>query len=107
LPFLGTDPNGTWSLFIRDDTGGDAGSLLGWSISIEPESARPRLSSPRVLPNGQLQITLQGLQSVTHVIEASSNLVSWTPLTFLPSGSETIVYPADRQFRFYRAVCCP
>lgn len=30
-----TNPNGTWSLFINDDVGGDSGSLAGgWSIAI-------------------------------------------------------------------------
>jgi subtilisin-like proprotein convertase family protein len=34
--FAGTDPAGTWRLFVRDDTGGDAGNLLGgWSITLE------------------------------------------------------------------------
>ncbi|HXU77865.1 MAG TPA: choice-of-anchor D domain-containing protein, partial [Methylomirabilota bacterium] len=31
----GTDPNGTWSLYIVDDTGGDSGNLTGgWSLTI-------------------------------------------------------------------------
>lgn len=32
--FNGTDPNGTWSLYVRDDFGGDIGSLGGWSLAI-------------------------------------------------------------------------
>jgi hypothetical protein len=33
--FNGLDPNGTWSLFVVDDLGGDIGSFAGgWSISI-------------------------------------------------------------------------
>ena len=32
--FNGTDPNGTWSLFIHDDAGNDAGSLGAWSLTI-------------------------------------------------------------------------
>src|SRR5262249_1974044 len=31
----GTNPNGNWSLFIVDDTSSDAGSLGGWSLSIQ------------------------------------------------------------------------
>ncbi|MGH2590693.1 MAG: serine/threonine protein kinase, partial [Actinomycetota bacterium] len=34
--FSGTDPNGTWQLFMFDDTGGDAGAINGgWSMDIE------------------------------------------------------------------------
>jgi hypothetical protein len=32
--FTGTDPNGTWRLFIVDDTSGDTGMLGGWSLDI-------------------------------------------------------------------------
>jgi subtilisin-like proprotein convertase family protein len=27
--FNGTNPNGTWSLYINDDAGGDTGSVTG------------------------------------------------------------------------------
>lgn len=33
--FGGTNPNGTWSLYVFDDVGGDVGNFLnGWSLSI-------------------------------------------------------------------------
>ncbi len=33
--FSGTDPNGTWSLYVFDDSVGDAGSIAGgWSLSL-------------------------------------------------------------------------
>jgi len=33
--FNGTDPNGTWSLYVRDDFTGMSGSIAGgWSLSI-------------------------------------------------------------------------
>ncbi|HYN19831.1 MAG TPA: proprotein convertase P-domain-containing protein, partial [Thermoanaerobaculia bacterium] len=32
--FNGTDPNGTWALYVTDDAGGDIGSIAGgWSLS--------------------------------------------------------------------------
>ncbi|MFL5908747.1 MAG: hypothetical protein ACJ75Z_14270 [Solirubrobacterales bacterium] len=34
--FDGTSPNGTWSLFVFDQYGGDTGSLAGWSLDILP-----------------------------------------------------------------------
>jgi subtilisin-like proprotein convertase family protein len=33
--FIGEDPEGSWSLFIFDDTSADGGSLVGWSLLIE------------------------------------------------------------------------
>ncbi|MEO5802635.1 MAG: Calx-beta domain-containing protein, partial [Verrucomicrobiota bacterium] len=32
--FTSLNPNGAWSLYIYDDTGGDAGALAGWKLSI-------------------------------------------------------------------------
>ena len=29
--FNGSDPNGVWSLYVVDDTDGNAGSIAGWS----------------------------------------------------------------------------
>ncbi|MGA9768898.1 MAG: HYR domain-containing protein [Blastocatellia bacterium] len=40
--FNGTDPNGTWSLYIRDDTGTESGSLAGgWCLSIMTADVTP------------------------------------------------------------------
>jgi hypothetical protein len=32
--FNGSDPNGTWKLYVIDDTRGDTGSITGWSLDI-------------------------------------------------------------------------
>jgi subtilisin-like proprotein convertase family protein len=38
--FNGTDPNGTWELYIQDDTTGNTGALLrGWRLTIAPAAA--------------------------------------------------------------------
>lgn len=34
--FTGTSADGTWNLYIDDDTGSDAGSMVGWSITFVP-----------------------------------------------------------------------
>ncbi len=60
--FNGTNPNGTWSLYVLDDTNLDGGTLTGWSLSIitdcssatptptpSPTPANPCLSSTQVL----------------------------------------------------------
>jgi Ca2+-binding RTX toxin-like protein len=33
--FPGSNPNGTWHLYIFDDSGADVGQLVGWSLHIE------------------------------------------------------------------------
>jgi len=59
--FNSTNPNGTWALYIYDDTGGDVGYLAdGWSLSIqtflEPSTSYPPYSycnlTSMTIPNG-------------------------------------------------------
>lgn len=35
--FDGTNPNGTWSLYVMDDRDGSGGSIAGWSLTIQSE----------------------------------------------------------------------
>jgi subtilisin-like proprotein convertase family protein len=39
--FNGTDPNGTWSLYVVDDTGGDTGTITGWCLQIATGGPTP------------------------------------------------------------------
>jgi subtilisin-like proprotein convertase family protein len=39
--FDGSDPNGTWSLYVVDDADNDQGSLGGWSLDIETDDTPP------------------------------------------------------------------
>ncbi|MBI1287488.1 MAG: T9SS type A sorting domain-containing protein [Flavobacteriales bacterium] len=42
--YNGQDPNGGWSLFIRDDAGGDDGTLISWSMSFADHSPTPTIA---------------------------------------------------------------
>jgi uncharacterized repeat protein (TIGR01451 family) len=39
--FYGEDPNGTWTLDIFDDAGGDTGTLNSWSLDVETGTCAP------------------------------------------------------------------
>ncbi|MCF8276413.1 MAG: T9SS type A sorting domain-containing protein [Flavobacteriales bacterium] len=42
--YNGQDPNGAWTLFVRDDTGGDEGTLMSWSMTFVDYSPTPELA---------------------------------------------------------------
>ena len=76
--FTNTNPNGIWSLYPVDDATQDFGAIEGgWSLSIWWEDLPPRLSSPVMLTNGSIQMTLFSQSGRTHFIEASTNLYDW------------------------------
>lgn len=111
-PFLGTQPNGTWSLFIRDDALGDGGTISnGWRISIEWEDTPPRLADPQVLADGSFRATLHGLPRMTHLVESSFDLAIWEPVSTNTFTAPLVITlpPASGAppWRFLRAVRCP
>lgn len=89
--FVGTDPNGIWSLYIADHGEGDAGALAaGWSMVIElaPKLTIRRSGSDVLLtwPSSASNFVLQGTS-------AFSTNYPWTNLSLTPViiGNENIV----------------
>ena len=110
--FISSNPNGNWSLYVLDDQGGDAGTILrGWYLSIEWQDMVPLLTEPALLRDGRFAVTLHGLTNMTHVIEASSDMKIWTPVATNTLAAPAVVIfdtpPASEPHRFYRAVRCP
>ncbi len=58
--FDGTNPNGTWSLFVVDDVGGDAGNINGgWSITIQTGTPNCSTTAPCLTNvNSQVQMLI-------------------------------------------------
>ncbi len=52
--FSSSSPNGTWSLFVVDDAGGDAGSIGSWCLSIQSQAptSTALAAQPHRGPNG-------------------------------------------------------
>lgn len=68
----------------------------------------PELSNP-AWSGGQFQFTLTGETNVNYVIQASTNLQSWTPLATnsSPNAARNITINSPNNRSFYRAVVSP
>jgi Ca2+-binding RTX toxin-like protein len=44
--FTGTDPNGTWNLWVRDDENLDVGALSGWTLTLDGPVLAPGATPP-------------------------------------------------------------
>lgn len=91
--FNGTDPNGTWSLYVLDDEAGDQGSLTGgWSLTVStvvPPAAVPLPTSVDVsvsfeavslLPDGRARLSFRTTQASVVAVDYSSDLINWVEL---------------------------
>jgi subtilisin-like proprotein convertase family protein len=99
--FIGENPNGTWTLRISDDLGGDAGTLTSWSLTMRGVSVAPSLSpftatnnTPVVIPT-----TISTVSSTINVAGAGNqifdlNLITNITHTFNGDIDMTLMSPA-------------
>src|SRR6185503_6290300 len=73
---------GTNYQIVVDGFDGDSGT-----IELTILVGRPRLSLLVALPNGELQMTIDGELGRTYTIEASSDLVTWKPIASLENNN--------------------
>jgi V8-like Glu-specific endopeptidase len=78
---------------------------LNWSQALPPTP--PDLSSPQVLPNGQFQMTVNGVAGRTYAIDHSTSFSGWTELGTVTlsgaTGTFTDTTAPGQAVRFYRA----
>jgi len=100
--FNGSNPNGTWSLFIVDDASPDAGTISGgWSISI---ATQPVLLSITQIDTNVV-ISWTNLLSAFTLQTTPNPSTTWTnalPLPTLVSGEYIVTNPISGPLRLYR-----
>ena len=94
---------GTDYQIVVDGFDGDSGT-----IELTILVGRPRLSLLVLLPNDEVQMTVDGEPGRTYTIEASSDLVTWKPIASLENNDGTLRF-SDAELRnysqrFYRVV---
>jgi uncharacterized delta-60 repeat protein len=110
--FIGSNPNGTWSLFVIDDSPGNVGAISnGWSLNVitaSPIASQPLQFGSIVSSNGTFQFTITSPANST-IIQASTDLVNWVPVytNYTHSFTYTDSNASSHPYRFYRAVSGP
>lgn len=69
----------------------------------------PQLLNPEWPANGPFRVRLSGISGQTNIIQASTNLVTWTPVLTNTSGIYDFTDPNSSSYRarFYRALLAP
>ena len=94
--FNGLDPNGTWSLYIVDDSSGDAGVLAGgWSLSIETSRVESQINQAPIIASQSIHYVHVG--STLVVTNDAVDPDGGDPLTFAlrPDSPTGVVLAAD------------
>lgn len=106
--FKGTNPNGTWSLFVYDDAAGDSGNIAGgWGLQLSLPG--PPVFLPPFISGGQIQLQFATASGPQYVVEFKNSLSdpSWQTLQTV-SGDGTVQTVQDSiqtvPQRFYRII---
>jgi subtilisin-like proprotein convertase family protein len=91
--FDNTDPNGTWSLYVIDDTAGDTGQFAGgWSLEITTDAptdtTAPKVTSTNPLP-GATGVSPSTNVSATFSEDMNVSTINATTFKLFKKGSTT------------------
>ena len=85
--FNGTNPNGVWSLFVKDDAADAAGKIIdGWSLSINTKPATPNVSLA-VTPDRVME---DGLAHLIYTFSRTGPTQSVLSVNYTVAGTATL-----------------
>ncbi len=107
--FNGTNPNGTWSLYVRDDLGADFGSISsGWALHLITSGCGTTAASASI--SGRVMTASgQGIRNATVVVTGNSlaepriaqtGSFGWFTFDGLQTGETYVVTVNSRRFTF-------
>jgi uncharacterized repeat protein (TIGR01451 family) len=70
--FNGSNPNGIWSLFVADDSGGDNGSIGGWSLNFSTSQPLTASADVSLTVAGPTDPVLTG-STITYTVTAANH----------------------------------
>ncbi len=110
--FNNLNPNGTWSLYILDDTAGDAGTMaLGWSLTIQtmPTAANVSISGRVLTEDGRgifgARILMTGINGETRV--AISNHFGFYRFEGVVVGENYVISAVHKIYQFSPQIISP
>lgn len=95
--FVGVNPNGTWRLFVYDDSDGDSGTIAnGWSLRFSVPTAPAPMLLPPTVSGGQIILRIPTVVGVSYTVEFKTALTdpAWATLQTI-TGDGTLQTVTD------------
>ncbi len=104
--FNGSNPNGTWSLYVDDDSAADVGTIDSWTLAIEtgaPTAADAMISGRALNSSGRgianVRLMLYG-GTLADPVYALTNPFGYYRFENIPAGQTYILVAGSKRYRF-------